>query len=262
MEKFKRVEEAINEIRNGKMIVVTDDEGRENEGDLVMAGQYVTPQKINFMATHGKGLICCPISSEYASRLGFHYMSREQDKQGTAFTVSCDLKKGTTTGISAKDRAMTVLAISNPESSAEDFNRPGHIFPLIAKAGGVLDREGHTEAAVDLAILAGCTPVGVICEIINLDGSMARGEDLEEYCKNHSLKKLTIAELKEYKEFLYTKKPVIIPTDLGNFLVETIDNPNSDQMPHLLIYQDRLNSPLNLRVHSECLTGDLLGSRR
>lgn len=262
MKEFKRVEEAIEEIKKGNMIIVTDNEDRENEGDLVMAGELVTPDHVNFMAKEGRGLICTPISSEYAMRLGLPLMTTEEDKQATAFTLSCDLKEGTTTGISAFDRALTIKALADPESGKEDFHRPGHVFPLIAKEGGVLGREGHTEAAIDLSVLAGLTPCGVICEIINDDGTMARGDDLDLFEKTHGLKRITIKELKEYKEFLFERKPINIPTKEGSFFLETIDNPNSEHMPHLLIYPDKLTSPLNLRIHSECLTGDLLGSLR
>lgn len=262
LEKFRNVEEAIDIIRSGGMIVVTDDEDRENEGDLIMAGEAVTPEAINFMAKEGRGLICAPISSEYASRLGLSPMTQEEDKQGTAFTLSCDLKEGTTTGISANDRYKTIKALSNPDSKKDDFNRPGHVFPLIAREGGVLERQGHTEAAIDLAVFAGFNPCGVICEIINDDGTMARGDDLEEFKGRHRLSSITIKELIEYKDYMYNHKPIKIPTNYGEFFLEAIENPKASLMPHLLIYYKELVNPLNLRMHSECLTGDLLGSLR
>lgn len=262
MKEFKRVEEAIEDIKLGRMIIVTDDEDRENEGDLIMAGELVTDKHVNFMAKEARGLICTPISKEYAKRLGLPLMTTEEDKQATAFTLSCDLKEGTTTGISAMDRALTIKALSNNKSKKGDFHRPGHVFPLIAKDGGVLEREGHTEAAVDLSLLAGLTPCGVICEIINDDGTMARGDDLDKFQEKHNLKRITIEELKEYKSMLFERKPISIPTKEGDFYIETIDNSNCEEMPHLLIYPSELKSPLNLRIHSECLTGDLLGSLR
>ncbi|MGL1890677.1 MAG: 3,4-dihydroxy-2-butanone-4-phosphate synthase [Spirochaetaceae bacterium] len=262
MKDFEKVEDILEDFKKGKIIIVTDNEDRENEGDLIMAGELITPEDISFMANYGKGLICCPISEDYAKRLGLELMTTEQDKQGTAFTVSCDVKAGTTTGISASDRSKTIKAISNPTSQKGDFHRPGHIFPLIAKNGGVLEREGHTEAAVDMAVLSGLTPCGVICEIINDDGTMARAEELDKFQATHNLNRITIKELKEYKHYLFQKKPISIPTDIGTFLIETIDNPKSKEMPHLFIHKGELTSPLNLRMHSECLTGDLLGSLR
>ena len=262
MNSFKNISNALSAIKQGEMIIVTDDDDRENEGDLVMAGEFISPEAITFMATYARGLICSPISREYAKRLGLTLMTTEEDKHGTAFTLSCDLKNGTTTGISSSDRAKTIKALASPKSKKEDFYKPGHIFPLIAKDEGVLEREGHTEAAVDLAVLSGCTPCGVICEIINDDGTMARGEDLDKFQKLHGLERITIKELKEYKEYLFERKPISIPTELGTFLIETIDNPNSYDMPHILIYPKKLENPLNLRIHSECLTGDLLGSLR
>lgn len=262
MDPFKHVVEAIDEIAQGKMIIVTDNEDRENEGDLIMAGSLVTSQSVNFMAKEARGLICCPISAEYANRLGLSLMTTEEDKHGTAFTLSCDLKSGTTTGISAMDRAKTIKALASPNSISSDFHRPGHIFPLIGQKGGLSVRQGHTEAALDLVHLAGLTPCCVICEIINDDGTMAKGDDLELFQKKHHLKKITIKDLKSYREYLFKKRPISIPTEYGSFFLETIDNPGSLEMPHLLIYPKSLESPLNLRIHSECLTGDLLGSQR
>lgn len=262
MEDFKRVLDALEDIKLGRMVIVTDDDDRENEGDLIMAGQFVTSESICFMANYARGLICSPISSEYADRLGLYLMTIEKDKQGTAFTISCDVKKGTTTGISSNDRALTIKALSNSTSKKEDFYRPGHIFPLIAKEEGVLDRSGHTEASIDLSVLAGCTPCGVICEIINDDGTMARDKDLDEFQKFHGLKRVSIKELKKYKEYLFERKPISIPTEYGSFFIETIDNPKNREMPHVLIYSRELTAPLNLRIHSECFTGDLLGSLR
>ncbi len=262
MKTFKRVLEAIEDFKLGKMVIVTDNEDRENEGDLIMAGELTTPEDVTFMANYARGLICCPISEDYAKRLGLPIMTTEQDKHGTAFTVSCDLKAGTTTGISSSDRSKTIKALADPLSCKDDFHRPGHIFPLIAKEGGVLEREGHTEAAVDLAVLSGLTPCGTICEIINDDGTMARGSDLDKFQEIHNLKRITIEEFREYKEYLFERKPISIPTEQGSFFIETIDNPKSQEMPHILLYPKKLESPLNLRIHSECLTGDLLGSLR
>lgn len=204
---FNTIEEAIEEIAKGKMIIVIDDEDRENEGDFIMAAELVTPEAVNFMAVHGRGLICAPISNEIASKLGMPLMvPKGSDHHGTAFTVSIDATKGISTGISASDRSRTVALLANPKTKASDFVRPGHIFPLIAKDGGVIEREGHTEAAVDLAGLAGLAKAGVICEILNKDGSCARVPDLLKVAEKFDLKIITIADLIIYKKKLLTIK--------------------------------------------------------
>jgi len=198
---FDTIEDAILDIQAGKMIIVVDDENRENEGDFIMAAEYITPEAVNFMATHGRGLICAPISMEIAERLNLPPMiQRSEDSMETAFTISIDAKTGATTGISAADRSRTIELLASPASVETDFVKPGHIFPLLAKDGGVLVREGHTEAAVDLAKLAGVAPVGVICEILNEDGTCARLPDLQIIAKKHNLKLITIEDLINFQK--------------------------------------------------------------
>lgn len=202
---FNTIEEAIKEISAGKMIIVIDDEDRENEGDFIMAAELVTPEAVNFMAVHGRGLICAPISNEIAQKLEIPLMvTTGSDHHGTAFTVSIDAMDGISTGISASDRSRTLEILANPNTDASDFVRPGHIFPLIAKDGGVIEREGHTEAAVDFADLAGLAKAGVICEILNEDGSCARVPDLLKVAERFNLKIVTIADLITYKKKLIT----------------------------------------------------------
>jgi 3,4-dihydroxy 2-butanone 4-phosphate synthase/GTP cyclohydrolase II len=198
---FGSVEDALNELRAGRMVVVVDDEDRENEGDLVMAAERITPEAVNFMATHGRGLICLAMTGQRLDELGLHDIPTNADALGgTAFTVSIDVKeRGVTTGISAYDRAQTISAAIDIGSRPEDFWRPGHVFPLRARTGGVFERRGHTEAAVDLATLAGLSPAGVICEILNGDGTMARVPDLIRFCTRHNLAMITIAELARYR---------------------------------------------------------------
>lgn len=264
---FNKIEEAIEAIKEGQMIVVVDDEDRENEGDLLMAIDHVTPEAINFMATHGKGLICAPMTKEYLNRLNIHPMvTNSTDPKETAFTVSVDVST-CTTGISAFERAQTLKALIDPESSAESFTRPGHIFPLIAKKGGVMRRAGHTEAAVDFAELAGLKPAGVICEIMNEDGTMARVPDLVEYCKKHNLLLVTIKDLIKYRE----KKETLIkkiassklPTKNGEFQMVGYENILNHEHHVALVKGDiRESDEVLVRVHSECLTGDAFGSLR
>src|SRR5512132_2148886 len=197
---FDAIDDVLSDIAKGRMVIVTDDADRENEGDLVMAAEKVTPEAVNFMATHGRGLICVPISNERAEQLGLQRMVvQNREKHNTDFTVSVDAARGVTTGISAYDRATTILALANPKSAPEDLNQPGHIFPLRAKDGGVLRRAGHTEAAVDLARMAGLQPAGVLCEILHDDGSMARLPELNDIAKRFGLKMITIKDLIEYR---------------------------------------------------------------
>ena len=265
--KFNTIEEAIEDIKNGKMIVVVDDEDRENEGDLLMAAEKATPEAINFMATFGRGLICAPMSKERLNELDIHSMvSNNTDPKETAFTVSVDATS-TTTGISAKERAMTILKLVDNKASSKDFTRPGHIFPLVAKKGGVLKRAGHTEAAVDIAKLAGLYPAGVICEIMNEDGTMARVPELVEYTKKHDLKLITIADLIAYRrknELLVERvTKANLPTKYGNFeMVGYINKLNGEH--HVALVKGNVNDgePVLVRVHSECLTGDAFGSLR
>ncbi|WFD10961.1 bifunctional 3,4-dihydroxy-2-butanone-4-phosphate synthase/GTP cyclohydrolase II [Tepidibacter hydrothermalis] len=265
--KFNTIEEAIEDVKNGKMIVVVDDEDRENEGDLLMAAEKATPEAINFMAKFGRGLICAPMSKERLNKLDIHPMvSNNTDPKETAFTVSVDATS-TTTGISAKERAMTIQKLVDNEASSKDFTRPGHIFPLVAKKGGVLKRAGHTEAAVDIAKLAGLYPAGVICEIMNEDGTMARVPELVEYTKKHDLKLITIADLIAYRrknELLVERvTKAHLPTKYGNFeMVGYINKLNGEH--HVALVKGNVDDgkPVLVRVHSECLTGDAFGSLR
>jgi 3,4-dihydroxy 2-butanone 4-phosphate synthase/GTP cyclohydrolase II len=266
--RFTKITEVIEKIKSGGMVVVVDDEDRENEGDLVMAGEKAAPDAINFMARYGRGLICVPLSSKRLQELELRPMVEDSsDRLDTAFTVSVDCKEGTTTGISAHDRALTVKALISPETKPGDLARPGHIFPLTAKDGGVLRRAGHTEAAVDLAKLSGLYPAGVICEIMNDDGTMARLPELLEFSKKFSLPICTIADLIEYR--CKTEKLVKriaqtrLPTQYGNFdmiLYGTV----IDEGEHLALVLGEVSEkhPVLVRVHSECLTGDVFHSKR
>lgn len=264
---FSKIEEAIEDIKNGKMIVVVDDEDRENEGDLIIAGEKVTGEAVNFMAKYGKGLICTPVSDDIAQKLNFHAMvEKNTDNHETAFTVTVD-HKNTTTGISAFERAETIKEIVNEKSQASDFRRPGHVFPLISKKGGVLKRTGHTEASIDLCKLAGLKEVAVICEIMKDDGEMARVPELIEFVKEHELKMVTIADLIKYRrktEKLVKRVSVAkLPTEWGEFSIYGYEN-DIDGKEHIAIVKGDVSGKegVMVRVHSECLTGDVFGSRR
>ncbi|MGO0121757.1 bifunctional 3,4-dihydroxy-2-butanone-4-phosphate synthase/GTP cyclohydrolase II [Desulfothermobacter acidiphilus] len=267
MAQFNTIEEAIADIRAGKMVIVVDDEDRENEGDLVMAAEKVTPEAINFMATYGRGLICAPLTEERADELDLPPMvPHNTDPHGTAFTVSVDAK-GVTTGISAHERAYTVRKLIDPNTTPHDFRRPGHVFPLRAKKGGVLRRAGHTEAAVDLARLAGLYPAGVLCEIMKDDGTMARVPELMEFARLHGLKIITIADLIGYRRrterLVQRVGAARLPTRYGEFTAVAYES-LLDGKGHLALVMGDLASveaPL-VRVHSECLTGDVFGSLR
>lgn len=265
--KFNTIEEAIEDIKAGKMIVVVDDEDRENEGDLLMAAEMATQTAINFMATHGRGLICVPMEKQRLDELNIHPMIKlNTDPKETAFTVSVDAKC-CTTGISAKERADTIIDLVREGSVADDFTRPGHIFPLEAKAGGVLKRAGHTEAAVDLARMAGLFPAGVICEIMSEDGTMARVPELLEYVKKHNLKIITIEDLIAYRrknETLIEKvAEAKMPTRYGEFkIVGYINKINGEHHVALVMGNIKEDDKVLVRVHSECLTGDAFGSLR
>jgi 3,4-dihydroxy 2-butanone 4-phosphate synthase/GTP cyclohydrolase II len=267
MVEFNTIDEALEDIRAGKMIVVVDDEDRENEGDLLMAAELVTPEAINFMATHGRGLICTPMSKERLTELQIGTMVvNNTDPKGTAFTVSVDSIE-TTTGISAYERALTILKLVDPSTSAEDFTRPGHIFPLVAAEAGVLARAGHTEAAVDLPKMAGLSGAGVICEILSEDGTMARVPELMTYVKKHDLKIITIADLIAYrleKESLVGRvTEAKLPTIYGDFLMVGYENKVNGEHHVALVKGDISgDEPVLVRVHSECLTGDAFGSLR
>jgi 3,4-dihydroxy 2-butanone 4-phosphate synthase/GTP cyclohydrolase II len=268
MSVFCGVEEALREIKDGKIVIVVDDEGRENEGDMILAAEMVTPEKINFLSKHGRGLICLAMTPDRSRELDLPPMVRESTaKLGTAFTVSIDLIEGTTTGISAFDRAATIRAAIDPRSKAQDFARPGHVFPLTSYPGGVLRRAGHTEAAVDLASLAGLYPAGVLCEVMGEDGHMARLSQLGKVAEEHDLKLVTIQDLIEYRrrtEKLVTKlATVALPTRFGSFDLHLFKNDVDGQMHVALVKGDvRGDDPVLVRVHSECLTGDVFGSLR
>lgn len=265
---FNKIEDAIEDIKQGKMIIVVDDENRENEGDLVMAAEKVTPEAINFMAKFGRGLICVPMEGKKLDKLKIHPMvSPNQEVMKTAFTVSVDAKEGITTGISAYDRYVTIQKLVSKDAKPSDFVKPGHIFPLRYRKGGVLVRAGHTEAAVDLAKIAGLYPAGVICEIMNDDGTMARLPELLEFAKKHNLKIITIADLIKYRRKnekqvnLVLKIP--LPTKWGNFIVYCYES-LIDKRHHLAFVKGNINpdEPVLVRVHSECLTGDVFKSKR
>ncbi|MBI2444691.1 MAG: bifunctional 3,4-dihydroxy-2-butanone-4-phosphate synthase/GTP cyclohydrolase II [Candidatus Magasanikbacteria bacterium] len=266
---FNTVAEALAEIKRGQVVIVVDDEDRENEGDFVIAAEHATPEVINFMATHGRGLICAPLTAARCRELKLPLMAEEGGAPArTAFTVSVDARHSeVTTGISARDRALTIRQLLNPATKPEDLLRPGHIFPLIAKAGGVLRRAGHTEAAVDLARLAGLAPAGVICEIMNADGSMARRLELAALARQLNLKIISIQQLIQYRlqhETLIEKITTVkLPTQYGDFqLVSYRETPT--QEIHLALVKGSWanNDPVLVRVHSSCVTGDTLGSLR
>jgi 3,4-dihydroxy 2-butanone 4-phosphate synthase/GTP cyclohydrolase II len=265
---FATIDEAIDEIRRGKMVVVCDDEDRENEGDLVMAAEKATPDAINFMTKYGRGLICVPISNERAEQLGLQRMvAQNREMYRTDFTVSVDAARDVTTGISAHDRAATIQAIANPKSAPEDLVQPGHVFPLRAKDGGVLRRAGHTEASVDLAVMAGLQPAGVLCEILHDDGTMARLPELMDFRKKHQLRICTIQNLiahRRVREKLVELEQIIkLPTDYGDFDLHLYRS-KLDGAHHLALVKGVISQEgaTLVRVHSECLTGDVFGSRR
>src|ERR1700681_999390 len=265
---FDTIDDVVNDIRTGRIVIVTDDADRENEGDLVMAAEKVTPDAINFMTKYGRGLICVPISNERADQLGLHRMvAQNREKYKTDFTVSVDAARGVTTGISAYDRATTILAIANPHSSPDDLTQPGHVFPLRAKDGGVLRRAGHTEAALDLAHMAGLQPAGVLCEILHDDGTMARLPELMEFRKKHGLRICTIQSLiahRRVREKLVELEQVIkLPTEYGDFDLHLYRS-KLDGAHHLALVKGKIDKTKAtlVRVHSECLTGDVFGSRR
>ena len=266
---FCSVEEALDVVRNGQMLLVVDDENRENEGDLVAAGEKITPEIVNFMATHGRGLICVPMEESRLCRLGLGRMvpQDERDRYRTAFTVSVDAREGITTGISAFDRAKTVRLLADDGASACDFIRPGHMFPLQAVPGGVLRRTGHTEAAVDLARLAGLKPIGVICEVMRDNGEMARLPDLVEFADKHGLRILTVAALvawRRAREKTVRRDSVVdLPTDYGPFKLHLYVDETTGEHHVALVHGDlsATDAPL-VRIHSECLTGDVFASRR
>lgn len=268
MMEFDTIDDVVRDVAKGALVIVTDDADRENEGDLVMAAEKATPAAINFMSKHGRGLICVPVSHERAEQLGLQRMvAQNREMYRTDFTVSVDAARNVTTGISAHDRAETIQTIANPRSKPEDLVQPGHIFPLRAKDGGVLRRAGHTEAAVDLARMAGLQPAGVLCEILHDDGTMARLPELMEFRKTHGLRICTIQSLIAYRrlrEKLVEREQVVrMPTDYGEFDLHLYRS-TVDGSHHLALVKGTISQsePVLVRVHSECLTGDVFGSRR
>ncbi len=267
--KLNSIEEALEDIKNGKVIIVVDDEDRENEGDFITAARNITPEIINFMATHGRGLICAPIIEDRAEELKLELMVQDNTSlHATPFTVSIDLiGKGCSTGISAYDRAQTIQALINPETKPEDFAKPGHIFPLKAKRGGVLRRTGHTEATIDISRLAGFEPAGVLVEIMNEDGTMARMPELMKIAERFDLKIISIADLVAYRikhETLIRKAEIVhMPTDYGDFELHAYEQTNSGEV-HLALVKGSwtVDEPVMVRVHSSCATGDIFGSCR
>jgi 3,4-dihydroxy 2-butanone 4-phosphate synthase / GTP cyclohydrolase II len=261
------IEEIIEDIKAGKMVILTDDESRENEGDLIFAADCVDKEKVNFMARYGRGLICVPLAEERLLELRLPDMAASSDDSfGTAFTVSVDAKAGITTGISAADRARTIEVLANKKFGAADIGVPGHIFPLRAKKGGVLIRAGHTEASVDLARIAGFSPAAVICEIMNEDGSMARMDDLVAFAKKHDLKISTIARLIEYRRrfdnLVEKVSEAMLPTRFGQWTIVAFRSVIDNKEHIALVKGSVTDEPLLVRVHSECFTGDVLGSIR
>ena len=265
---FSTIPEAIEDIRSGKFVVVVDDEDRENEGDLTIAAQFVTPDAVNFMATHARGLICLCLSPERCDELGLRQMTDQNETPfGTAFTVSIEAREGVSTGISAHDRAHTIQVAIDPGSGPRDLVQPGHVFPLRARPGGVLQRSGQTEAAVDLARLAGLAPAGVVCEVMKDDGTMARVPDLVPYCERHGLKMITVADLIEYRrhteQLVERVVSVRLPTDHGEFQAVAYREVITGKQHVALVKGDVAGAEdVLVRVHSECLTGDVFHSQR
>jgi 3,4-dihydroxy 2-butanone 4-phosphate synthase/GTP cyclohydrolase II len=266
---ISKIEDAIKDIKKGKMVILVDDQDRENEGDLIVPAEFATPEVINFMATHGRGLICLSVDTAKAKKLDLSPVNKPSDENldSTAFTVSIDAKKDVTTGISAHDRSRTAVLVSKDSSSASDFDRPGHMFPLVARDGGILVRAGHTEASVDISRIAGLKPCAVICEIMNNDGSMARLKDCEKFAKKHKIKIATIADLIGYRlqkeSFVTQSSSCNLPTGYGDFTCYSFDS-EIDDKTHLALVKGKIkpNKEYLVRVHSECLTGDILGSTR
>ena len=265
---FNTIDEAVEDFRAGKFLIVVDDENRENEGDFIMAAEKISPEAVNFMAIHARGLMCVGLTEERVKELNVNLMVTDNTAlHNTKFTVSVDAVKGTTTGISANDRYITIKALADPQTKPEDLGRPGHIFPIIAKNGGVLRRAGHTEASVDLARIAGLAPVSVMCEIMDDNGEMARGERLIAIAQKHNIKIITIADLIEYRrkhERFYERiSDAELPTKYGKFrIIVFYDQLTGKEHIALVMGDVTADEPIMVRVHSECLTGDVLGSLR
>jgi len=264
---YNTIDEALDELRAGRIILVTDDDDRENEGDFICAAEFATQANVNFMATHGKGLICMPMSSEYTKKLGLSQMVKNNtDNHCTAFTVSID-HKDTTTGISAAERSITAMKCTDDDARPQDFRRPGHMFPLEARPGGVLERNGHTEATVDLLRLAGLKQVGLCCEIMAEDGTMLRQEGLKKLAEEYNIKFITIADLQAYRKrcdiFMEHISEAKLPTKYGDFNIHGFMNSINGEHHVALVMGDCSDgAPVLCRVHSECLTGDVFGSKR
>lgn len=267
---FDAIEDALDALKNGELIIVVDDEDRENEGDLIMAAQFCTPERVNFMLSHGRGMLCAPMTARRARELRLEMMVAPDDNTaplGTPFTVTVDYKDGLTTGISAEERAATIRALADPAARGEDFAKPGHINPLRARDGGVLVRAGHTEAAVDLCRLAGLRPTGVLIEILNPDGTVARQPQLDEYSKEWGVRKISIAELIEYRRRTEVLVEEVarakLPTIFGSFQIHAFESTVSDEY-HVALTMGNIDDgePVLVRVHSECLTGDTFHSLR
>jgi 3,4-dihydroxy 2-butanone 4-phosphate synthase/GTP cyclohydrolase II len=270
--RFNTIAEILEDLKNGRMVVVVDDQERENEGDLVIAASFARPQDINFMAKEGRGLVCVPLEAERLRQLGLEPMladqgkSNQKDPYSTAWMISVDAARGITTGISAFDRSRTIELLIDPQASAQDLIRPGHVFPLKAVKGGVLVRAGHTEAGIDLMKLSGLYPAAVICEIMDEDGSMARLPQLLQFCRRHNLKICSIAELIEYRrrfeKLIERVAETVLPTDFGKFKLILYRDTVTNQVHTALVMGEFSDQPVLVRVHSECLTGDVFGSLR
>ncbi len=267
--KFNTIDEAIEDFKHGRPVIAADDEDRENEGDVIIPAQFASPQIVNFLISHCRGVLCLALTEDKAKKLGLSAMvTNNTDPKGTAFTQSIDAVKkfGITTGVSAYDRAKTIQIAASDDASPSDFSRPGHIFPLIARKGGVLERVGHTEASVDLARLAGLTPAAVICEIVNDDGTMARRDNLMQFAKKHDLKFITVAQLIEYRlkkeMFIKREASANLPSDFGNFKVYGYINTLGGPEQAAIVKDDGSDKIPMVRVHSECLTGDIFHSKR
>jgi 3,4-dihydroxy 2-butanone 4-phosphate synthase/GTP cyclohydrolase II len=266
--KFNAIKEAVADLINGKFIIVVDDENRENEGDFIIAAEKITPKAVNFMAKHARGLMCVGLTEKRAKELRLNLMVADNTAlHNTRFTVSVDYKKGTTTGISAPDRAVTIKALAESDTNPYDLGRPGHIFPIVARSGGVLRRTGHTEASVDLTMIAGLKPVSVMCEIMDENGEMARGDALHAIAKEHDIKIITVEDLIEYRRkherYIERISEAVLPTKIGKFnIIVYIDHLTEKEHVAMVMGDVGNGEPVMVRVHSECLTGDVFGSLR
>jgi 3,4-dihydroxy 2-butanone 4-phosphate synthase/GTP cyclohydrolase II len=266
--KFNTIKEAVADLINGKFIIVVDDENRENEGDFIIAAEKITPKAVNFMAKHARGLMCVGLTEKRAKELRLNLMVADNTAlHNTRFTVSVDYKKGTTTGISAPDRAVTIKALAEPDTNPDDLGRPGHIFPIVARSGGVLRRTGHTEASVDLAMIAGLEPVSVMCEIMDENGEMACGGVLHAIAKEHDITIITVEDLIEYRRkherYIERISEAVLPTKIGKFnIIVYIDHLTEKEHVAMVMGDVGNGEPVMVRVHSECLTGDVFGSLR